>query len=176
MSKDSKNQNQSQQENQTVNSASTEATQSQIPSLSELAIKEAEEKKSEYEQKLKDLELKENQLKEKELELSQKESNALFGKEAKAPEQAEVIELNKDGKMIGNLDKEGKYPFDPTWNKGVVVRLVDVKKVDNDYVELPSTARLQVFEHSVYERLKATKGFEGKKVTVLHDYSLTIQI
>lgn len=148
--------------------------QSKQPTAEEIALKEAEERKSTYEQKLKDLDDREAALKLKEEALSEKESSLLFGKSETTVEEA--IELNSDGKMIGNLDEDGKYPFDPSWNKGVVVRQVDVRQVDSDVVELPSSDRLAVYEPEVFDHLQKNKGFSGKKVTIIHDYRKTVQL
>lgn len=87
-----------------------------------------------------------------------------------AKRQSITPELNENGMVFGENDKDKLHPFKPEWLQRVVVRQSNVERMSSGtMVEDPSSVRVKPYEAEVFTHLVKTGGFGDLKVIILHD-------
>lgn len=90
-----------------------------------------------------------------------------MGKRSKAYQLDEA----EDDQVYGELDAKHQHPFPKGWMGRVVVRQVEIQKLNSGaIVEDPGTVKLMNYETEVMDHLEKKNLFDSNvKVTILHD-------
>ncbi len=74
--------------------------------------------------------------------------------------------------MVGNKDKEAKWPFPVKWGKSVVVRMSKSGSLTGnmrDMQEIPSSVVYQPYDAYTFDDLTLEERFKGINTIILHD-------